>query len=71
MGGSGLVVGRDFGIRDRDEGIGGGHEGGVGLGRGKRRESIGFLIMPKMYTLLHVYEGVILLLLCLICIIKS
>ena len=35
MGGSGLVVGRDFGIRDRDEGIGGGHEGGVGLGRGK------------------------------------
>ena len=46
MGGSGLVVGRDFGIRDRDKGIGGGHEGGVGLGRGKRRKSIGFLVMP-------------------------
>ena len=35
LGGSSLVVGRDFGIRDRVEGIGSGHEGGVGLGRGK------------------------------------
>ena len=35
VGGSGLVVGGNFGIRYRVEGIGGGHEGGVGLGRGK------------------------------------
>ena len=35
VGGPSLVVGRDFGIRDRVEGIGSGHEGGVGLGRGK------------------------------------
>ena len=30
VGGSGLVVGRDFGIADRVKGFGGGHEGGVG-----------------------------------------
>ena len=30
VGGSGLVVGGDFGIADRVEGIGGRHEGGVG-----------------------------------------
>ena len=31
MAGSGLVVGGDFGTRDRVEGIGSGHERGVGL----------------------------------------
>ena len=35
MAGSGLVVGGDFGTRDRVEGIGSGHERGVGLMAGE------------------------------------
>ena len=35
---SGLVVGEDFGTSDRVEGIGSGHEGGVGLMAGEDGE---------------------------------